>query len=136
MYRDLKHQKTLQVLLAIQNLNSPKYFSPHHPYQPSEPKLPVKLQEVPLNLIKIQNRPLQVWKYDKIGLDLYGNWKNMVFTYKFFVGDRMWKTQTVERAPLWCTSIIFTHSDGQCPPPCGGAPDHPIHAIYPLQHTQ
>ena len=26
----------------------------------------------------------------------------------------MWKTQTGEREPFWCTSLIFTHADVQC----------------------
>ena len=26
----------------------------------------------------------------------------------------MWKVQTGERAPLWCTLIVFTQADGEC----------------------
>ena len=26
----------------------------------------------------------------------------------------MWKVKTGERAPLWCTFLVFTRSDGQC----------------------
>ena len=26
----------------------------------------------------------------------------------------MWKVQTGERAPFWCTLLVFTQSDGQC----------------------
>ena len=114
IYGDLKHQETIQALLAIQNLKSPEYFSPPQPYQLSEPKPPVKLQVVPLNLLGIQLFPEQVRSCTDIGLDPNGNWNNMVFTYKCFKGDRVWSNQTDERAPLWCTAIIFTPADGQC----------------------
>ena len=60
MYRDLKHQDTLQELLEIKNLKSPASFSSLQIYQPIEPNLPVKLQVLPTNLKEIQPRPLQV----------------------------------------------------------------------------
>ena len=37
----------------------------------------------------------------------------MVCTYKFFTGDRLCRTQTGERSPLWCTSLIFAQAYGQ-----------------------
>ena len=46
IYMDLKHQETLQASISIQNLKSPVFSSPSHPYQPSEINLPVNLQEV------------------------------------------------------------------------------------------
>ena len=38
----------------------------------------------------------------------------MVCTYRFFTGGRLWRTQTGERAPFWCISLIFTRNYGQC----------------------
>ena len=55
--RDLKNQENLQELLSIQNLNSPKCSSPHHPYQTSEMKLRGNLQEVDPELQGIQLLP-------------------------------------------------------------------------------
>ena len=37
----------------------------------------------------------------------------MVCTYNLFMGDRLWRTQTGERAPFWCTALIFTCTGGQ-----------------------
>ena len=37
----------------------------------------------------------------------------MICTYKLLNDERMWKTQTGERAPIWCTSLIFTCADGK-----------------------
>ena len=85
-----------------------------HLCQPKETSLQVKLQEVPPNLQDIQPRPTQVWNCDEIRFDLNGNWNKMVYTYKFFMGSMMWRTHTSERAPFWCTSLIFTRDDGQC----------------------
>ena len=34
----------------------------------------------------------------------------MVCGYKFFTGDRLWRTHTGEIAPLWWTTLIFTHN--------------------------
>ena len=49
-----------------------------------------------------------------IGFDPHGSWLKIVFTYKFFTGQRIWKYQTGERAPFWCTDLIFTGADGRC----------------------
>ena len=38
----------------------------------------------------------------------------MVWTYKLFTGERMWRNQTGEISSLWCTTLIFTRDDGQC----------------------
>ena len=38
----------------------------------------------------------------------------MLFTCKFFTGDRLWRTHTLEIALFWCTTLIFAHTDGQC----------------------
>ena len=69
MYRNLKHQETLQVSLEIQNLKPPGFFSPPHPDQLSELNLPDNLQEVTPNLQYIQPHPTQVWNCDDIEFD-------------------------------------------------------------------
>ena len=46
MYRDIKHQETLQASFATKNLKSLVLSSPLQKYQPSE----LNLQEVPPNL--------------------------------------------------------------------------------------
>ena len=68
MYRELKHQDILQSLLEIQKLKFPVSFSSPLIYQPTEPRLPVKLQEVPSDLQDIQPRPSKVWNCDNIYL--------------------------------------------------------------------
>ena len=68
---------------------------------------------VPPDLHQIQPRATQVWNCDEIGFDPNGKWCKVVCTYKYFQGDRMWKVQTGKRAPLWCTLIVFTRSDGK-----------------------
>ena len=94
-------------IIFNQNLNSPKCFSPSHPYQLSEPKLSVKIQEVPPNLLDIQPHLYQVWNCGNLGIDPNVNCNNMVCTYKFFLGDRVLRTQIDEIAPFWCTALIF-----------------------------
>ena len=37
----------------------------------------------------------------------------MVCKYKLFMGDRVWMTQTGERAPFWCTALTITRNDRQ-----------------------
>ena len=69
---------------------------------------------VPKDLKEIQPHPSQVWNCDEIGFDLNGSWIRVVCTYKLFTGKHIWKYQTGERAPFWCTALIFTRSDGQC----------------------
>ena len=57
IYSDLKNKETLKESLKIQNLKSHTYFLPPCIYQPIQPRLPVKLQEVPSNLQDIQPQP-------------------------------------------------------------------------------
>ena len=40
IYRELKHQETLQTSITIKNFKSPAYFSPPQIYQPTEPISP------------------------------------------------------------------------------------------------
>ena len=111
IYRDLKHQETLQA--SIPKLKFPGYISPPHPYQLSEPSLPGKLQEVPPDLLDFQPFPSQVWNFCNIGFYPNGNRNKMLCTYKLFTGCRVWRTQTGERAPFWCTALISTRAFGQ-----------------------
>ena len=55
---------------------------------------------VPPELHKIQPRATQVWNCDEIGLDPNGKWRNVVCTYKYFQGERIWKVQTGEHTPF------------------------------------
>ena len=75
--------------------------------------MPLDPKTVPKNLKEIQPHPSQVYNYDEIGFDPNGSWLRVVCTYKFFTGKLIWKSQTGERAPLWCTYLIFTRDDGQ-----------------------
>ena len=68
---------------------------------------------VPPDLTQIQPRATKVWNCDEIGLDPNGKWHKVVCTYKYFQGERMWKVQTGERAPFYCTLLVFTRADGQ-----------------------
>ena len=76
--------------------------------------MPLNPKTVPKDLKEIQPRPSQGWNCEEIGFDPNGYWLNVVCTYKFFTGKRIWKSQIGERAPFWCTSLIFTRADGQC----------------------
>ena len=114
MYRYLKRQDTLQSSLVIQNLNSTASFSLPHLYPPIELSLPAELQVVLHDLQDIRPRPLQVWNCDEIRFYPNGNCNNMVCTYNSFTGDRLWRTNTGDRAPFWCTALIFIHAGGQC----------------------
>ena len=69
---------------------------------------------VPKDLKEIQPRPSQVWNCDDISFDPNRPWLRVVCTYKLFAGKRIWKSQTGERAPFWCTALIFTRAGDQC----------------------
>ena len=69
---------------------------------------------VPPGLHWIQQRDTQVWNCNEIGFYPNGKWHKLVCTYKFFQGQIMWKVQTGEFTPFWCTLLVFTISDGQC----------------------
>ena len=62
----------------------------------------------------IQPSPSQIWNCDEIGFYTNESWILVVCTYKFFTGKRIWKYQTGEREPFWCTALIFTRADVQC----------------------
>ena len=94
----------------------------------------VRLQGFPPDLQDIQPCPSQVWNCDNIRLYPNCNWNNMVCTYNFFIGDRLWRTQTGKRAPFWGTSLIFTCDVGQCfiPP---GVVQHITHYTQDINHN-
>ena len=73
-----------------------------------------ELMKVPPDLDSIQPRSDQVWNCDEIGFDPNGKWHRIVCTYKWSPSQKIWKTQTGERAPFWVTILFFTRADGQC----------------------
>jgi hypothetical protein len=73
-----------------------------------------ELTKVPPDLEDIQPRSDQVWNCDEIGFDPNGKWHRIVCTYKWSPSEKIWKTQTGERAPFWVTILFFTRADGQC----------------------
>ena len=78
-------------------------------------KIPFQVRTIaPPNLHQIQPKATQVWKCDEIGFDPNSKCHKVVCTYKLFQGEIMWKGQTGEHAPFWCTLLVFTRSDGQC----------------------
>ena len=68
---------------------------------------------IPSDINDIQPRSTYVWNCHEVGFDPNGGWHKVICTYKFFQGGRMWKVQTGERAPCWCTLLVFTQADGQ-----------------------
>ena len=70
--------------------------------------MPLDTKIVPEELKEIQPHPYQVWNFDEIGFDPNGSWLRVVCTYKLFTGRYIWKYQTGERSPFWCTDLIFT----------------------------
>ena len=97
-----------------QNLKSPASFKWTQLYQPTEPSLPVKLQVVLSDLQDIQTRPLQVYNFDKIGFYPNGKWNKMVWTYKLFTGESLYRNHPGERERLWCIELIFACINGLC----------------------
>ena len=69
---------------------------------------------IPSDINDIQPRSTPVWNCDEVGFDPNRRWSKIMFTYKLFQGERIWKVQTGERAPLWCTLLVFTRADGKC----------------------
>ena len=49
------------------------------------------LHEVPPYLQDIQRFPLKMCNCDYIVFDMNGIWYNIVYIYKFFMGDRIWR---------------------------------------------
>ena len=72
-----------------------------------------KCYENPLWPNKIQLRAEKVWNRDKIGFNTNGKCHKVVCNYKLFPEERMWKVQTGEKVPLWCTLNVFTWTNGK-----------------------
>ena len=120
MYRDIREQESEEATELILNLcdkfnsNNTTFSSPRTPnISVEQPTMTLDPKSVPEDLKEIQPRPSQVWNCDEIGFDPNGSWIKVVCTYKFFTGQHIWKYQTGERAPFWCTALIFTRADGQ-----------------------
>ena len=76
--------------------------------------MPLDPKTVLKDLKEIHPRPSQVCNCDDIGFDPNWSWIKVVCTYNLFTGQHIWKSQTGERDPFWCTALIFTRDDGQC----------------------
>ena len=72
------------------------------------------MMNIPSNLNDVQPRANQVWNCGEIGSDPNLRWKKSVCTYKFLLGESMWKVQTREQAQLWCMLIVFIWASWQC----------------------
>ena len=69
---------------------------------------------IPYDLGDIQPRATQVRNCDEIGFDSNVRWNQVICTYRLFQGERITKVHNWERAPFWCTLLVFTKADGQC----------------------
>ena len=125
MYRDRKKQETEQESLLIQGLHvnsestkaagaSPATLNVSIPLQQTMTLEPTTVITVPEDLKEIEPWPYQIWNFDKIGFYPNGSWIKVVCTYKFFTRYRIWRIQTGDRRPFWCTDIIFARADVQC----------------------
>jgi hypothetical protein len=143
MYRAAKKKRMQQMDLMTSSFREnvedeilgPKSVRPQLPDNPDESALAVvtpykrkreevtrdyaelsvqELTKVPPDLEDIQPRSDQVWNCDEIGFDPNGKWHRIVCTYKWSPSEKIWKTQTGERAPFWVTILFFTRADGQC----------------------
>ena len=121
MYRDIRQQESEEATELILNLrdkfksNNTTVSSPRTPnISIEQTKMPLDPKSVPKDLKEIQPCPSQVWNCDEIGFDPNGSWLKVICTYKFFTGQHIWKSQTGERAPFWCTDLILTIAYGQC----------------------
>ena len=65
-------------------------------------------------LAKILPRPDQIWNADEVGFDPNGSWLKIVCTFLWCMKQKIWITQTGERAPFWVSFLFFTRADGQC----------------------
>eukprot|EP00545_Synedropsis_sp_CCMP1620_P002775 CAMPEP_0119009844 /NCGR_PEP_ID=MMETSP1176-20130426/4633_1 /TAXON_ID=265551 /ORGANISM="Synedropsis recta cf, Strain CCMP1620" /LENGTH=491 /DNA_ID=CAMNT_0006962423 /DNA_START=277 /DNA_END=1750 /DNA_ORIENTATION=+ len=72
-----------------------------------------KLRAIPDDFADIQPRADQVWNCDEVGIDPNGKWTKIVCTFKWCMTEKIWKTQTGERAPFWCSFLFFSRADGQ-----------------------
>ena len=69
---------------------------------------------IPSDLNVIQQISTKVCNCDAIGFDINGKWHKAICTYNYFLGEKMQKVQIGQRAPFWCTLLVFTRADRQC----------------------
>ena len=55
---------------------------------------------IPSDLNGIQPRDTQVWKRGEIRFYTNARWNKVIYTYKFFQGEWIWKVQTGHQAPF------------------------------------
>ena len=101
MYRDIREleseEATKLILNLRTNLNS-NNISSASPITLNisiqQPTMPLEPKTVAKDLKEIQPCPSQVWNCDEIVFDPNGSWLKVICTYKFFTGQRIWKSQT------------------------------------------
>ena len=71
----------------------------------------LKIIIIPSDINDIQPRATQLWNCNEVGFDPNGMWHKVICAYKLFQGELMWKVKTGERAPLWCTLLVFARAD-------------------------
>ena len=69
---------------------------------------------IPSDLNDIQPRATRLCNCDEVGFGPNRIWSKVICTYKFFEGEWMWKVQTEEWSPFWCTVLVFNQADGKC----------------------
>ena len=114
MYSDIKNKEGKNSALLLTSMSDHEYINKVskttvNSHENNINEYPFRVRTiVPPELHQIQLRATQVWNCDEIGFNPNSTWRKVVCTYKYFQGDRMWKVQTVKRAPLWRTLIVFT----------------------------
>ena len=82
-------------------------------YMSLQPEMSLNPKKLPEDLKYIQYWTSQVLNCDEIGFDFNGSWRKVVCTYKLFTGERIWRNQTGDKEPFYCTALIFTRADVQ-----------------------
>ena len=120
MYSDINDKEETNDALLLTSMSDHKDMNKFskitiNSYDNHQNEFPFQVRTVfPPDLHQIRPRATQVWNYDEIGFDPNGKWQKVVCTYKFFLGEIMWKVQTGERASLWCTLLVFTRANWKC----------------------
>ena len=120
MYSDIKNKEEINAAMMIPSMSDHKDINKvsettvnSHENHHNEYHFQVQTIAPP-DLDQIQPRATKVWNCDEIGLEPNSKWSKVMCTYKHFQGERICKVQTGERAPLWCTLLVFTQADGEC----------------------
>ena len=99
-------------LKACQTIYNPKKLK--NSWDKAENNQPFKqIIIIPSDINNIQPRSMQVCNCDEIGFDANVNCHKFIFTYKFLPGEHMFKVQTVELEPFWCTLLDFNWVNGK-----------------------